>query len=255
MSSSSSSSSTDLDNSFRHKLSRVPAWIPAAAFAGTTIALAIPMIVLARQRHTILRKGLSESSAPPPLRRASAGSTSGGLVGPRIQTSLASSTPSTTSKDEFSSPGTGELLSVVSKADLSTAMFAGKALAIATGIVTVSGIVIVTSVKAILGVNDTKEFADKVRMIMWRNLPGLTSHIHRPPSPDERDIFSEDRSTISTPPEEWSWFDAEKRLQAAWDRGFSEWVKAAAAELEAELRIERAKRSKEYEDAEAKRRR
>lgn len=86
-----------------------------------------------------------------------------------------------------------------------------------------------------------------MRLAIWRRLPGLTSKIHRPPEVDDEGVpISESHE----PDLEWSWEDAEKRLQAAYDEGgFPAWVQAAMHELEAELKVERARRQKEYESA------
>ncbi|KAG6856612.1 hypothetical protein H0H87_002567 [Tephrocybe sp. NHM501043] len=139
----------------------------------------------------------------------------------------------------------------MSRVDFSTAMYAGKAFAIATGIVTVGGVVLTLGVKSILGVQDTKEFADRMRMLVWRGLPSLTSQIHRPPEEDDEGV-PVPRSNEPDPT--WKWEEAEKRLQEAYDRGgFPAWVQTAMKEVEDELKVERARRQREYDLAEAKR--
>jgi hypothetical protein len=52
------------------------------------------------------------------------------------------------------SPRVGELVSAISKVDISTAMYAGKAFLIATGIVAVGGLTLSLGVKALMGVED-----------------------------------------------------------------------------------------------------
>lgn len=66
-----------------------------------------------------------------------------------MQTTVAES-----SAVEHSSPGTGELLSAISKVDFSTAIYAGKAFGIATGLVTVGAVALTLGVKAVMGVED-----------------------------------------------------------------------------------------------------
>lgn len=96
----------------------------------------------------------------------------------------------------------------------------------------------------------TREFAHRMRMAIWTKLPGLTSRIHRPPE-------TEDELAGTTPEDfhdaNWNWEDAEKRLQAAYEKGgFPAWAAMALKEMEAEGRIERARRQKEYELASGK---
>ncbi|KAF5380071.1 hypothetical protein D9615_006262 [Tricholomella constricta] len=214
---------------------------------GTSIALAIPLVFLARQRKNVIRKALNESSTAPPRRR---GPASTGIAA-RKPISTASGTAETTSSSsstEFKSPGTGELLSAISRVDFSTAIFAGKAFAIATGIVTVGGVALAVGVKSMMGVSDTREFADRMRMIVWRGLPSLTSKIHRPPEVGDEGV----PVPVSMEPDPtWTWEEAEKRLQAAYDKGgFPAWVQTAMKEMEDELKVERARRQREYDLAE-----
>jgi hypothetical protein len=54
------------------------------------------------------------------------------------------------------SPRVGELVSAISKTDLSTAVYAGKAFMIATGIVTVGAVAISFGVKTVMGVKDVR---------------------------------------------------------------------------------------------------
>ncbi|KAF8056533.1 hypothetical protein FPV67DRAFT_640644 [Lyophyllum atratum] len=222
------------------KSSRRIAWIPLAAFAGTTVALAIPLVMLARRRQNILRKSLNESSVAPPRRH---GTTSGG----RFASKPAAVLESSKSKSTALHASQGELLSEVSKTDLGGALFAGKAFAIATGIVTVGGVALTLGVKTVMGVRDTKEFGERMRMAVWKALPSLTTQIHRPPEVDDLGIPYTDSSE---PDPTWDWEAAEKRLQAAYaDGGFPAWLQTALKETEAEVKLERARRQKEYERA------
>ncbi|KAG6867886.1 hypothetical protein C0993_009817 [Termitomyces sp. T159_Od127] len=223
---------------------RVSAWIPVAAFAGTSIALAIPLVALARQRNSVLRKALSETNAAPPRRSVNLGRLNRAST-PSSQTTEAGASV------HFSAPGTGELLSAISKVDSSTAIWAGKAFMIATGIVTVGGVALVVGVKSMMGVKDTKDFANRMRMLVWRCLPSLTSQIHRLPDEDDQ---SAPHSKSLDPDPTWKWEEAEKRLQASYQEGgFPAWTETAMKELESEVKIERARRQKEYESAEANR--
>lgn len=99
------------------------------------------------------------------------------------------------------------------------------------------------------GFYQTREFAQRMRLAIWRRLPSLTSQIHRPPDLDDDGV----PIIESDPDPSWNWPDAEKRLQAAYDQGgFPAWAQAAMKEMEAELKIERAKRQRELDEAERK---
>ncbi|KAG6879388.1 hypothetical protein C0992_003102 [Termitomyces sp. T32_za158] len=215
------------------------------SFVGTSIALAVPLVALARQRNSVLRKALSKTNAAPPRRSVNAGRFNRAST-PSVQTSETGA-----SSVHFSSPGTGELLSAISKADSSTAVWAGKAFAIATGIVTVGGIALVVGVKSMMGVKDTKDFANRMRTLICCCLPSLSSQIHRPPDDSDQGVpISESLDPDPT----WKWEEAEKRLQASYkEGGFTAWTETAMKELEDEVKIERARRQKEYENAEANR--
>ncbi|KAF9456428.1 hypothetical protein BDZ94DRAFT_1315165 [Collybia nuda] len=223
--------------------SRVPPWIPIAAFVGTSFALGIPLIYLARQRTSVARTLLKKSSAAPPRRTGGSTTPLGRKSGASASETASASTSSTV---EHSSPGTGELLSAISRVDFSTAIYAGKAFGIATGIVTVSAVALTLGVKNVMGVQDTQEFAQRMRLAVWRRLPSLTSKIHRPPDSDE-----DGGSVIDSEPDPtWNWPDAEKRLQVAYEQGgLPAWLQAAMKEMEAELNVERAKRQRESDEA------
>ncbi len=97
--------------------------------------------------------------------------------------------------------------------------------------------------------SQTKEFADRMRLTILTYMPALSSRIHRLVDPGD---ITESPS-VHPPPRidikdsvqhtEWAWPDAEKRLQAAFERdGFSGWAEAALREIEAEGQSERMKR-------------
>ncbi|KAG6853552.1 hypothetical protein C0991_003344 [Blastosporella zonata] len=208
-------------------------------FAGTSIALALPLVFLARQRKQVLRKALTESNAAPPRRSTKAVSV------PRPSTFVYGGSEVKSSSSHFSTPGTSELLSAISKVDLSTGVYAGKAFAIATGIVTVGGVALTLGVKSLMGVEDTKEFAARMRTLVWRGLPGLTHQIHRPPEEDDLGVPV---SRSMEPDPTWKWEEAEKRMQDAYDKGgFPAWIQTAMKEMEDELNVERARRQREDE--------
>lgn len=94
-----------------------------------------------------------------------------------------------------------------------------------------------------------------MRLAVLTRLPVLSSRIHRPPEPEDGDALlpppqalrSESSDTLSTSAQptsdEWSWAAAEQRLRVAFEKhGFTGWAAAVMQELEAEGRVERAKR-------------
>ena len=103
-----------------------------------------------------------------------------------------------------------------------------------------------------------------MRAAVLARLPALSARIHRTPVPEDDETILPLPSPTSqvsptAPPhisldestpipsgqdtEEWSWPAAEARLKAAFDaHGFYGWAEAAMRELEAEGRVERAKR-------------
>ena len=94
----------------------------------------------------------------------------------------------------------------------------------------------------------TKEFADRMRILVWRSLPSLTSQIHRPPDENDQGLPN---SESSEPDPTWKWEEAERRLQASYrEGGFTAWIETATKELDNEVMIERARRQKEYESVE-----
>ena len=77
-------------------------------------------------------------------------------------------------------------------------------------------------------------------------MPELSSRIHRPTNESD-DIFYRTSSDMNdAEATNWAWPDAEKRLQAAFEKhGFSGWAEAAVKELELEGRAERLRRGHE----------
>ncbi|KAF8997062.1 hypothetical protein BDQ17DRAFT_1249047 [Cyathus striatus] len=225
--------------------SKVPLWLPISAFIGTSLALAIPLFMLRKQRgSTLLRTSLKNSEAPPPRRTgASAGS---GARTP-LTKPPSTSTPTTEAKPDFSSASTGELLAAISRVDFSTAIYAGKAFAIATGLVSVFGIVLTFGVKATMGVQDAQEFGQRMRSMLSHTVPSLSSRINRPPETDEerREVYDVVIPGTNVH-ENWTWEAAEERMKKAYEEGgFALWMKTALREMEAERRVEQAKRERE----------
>ncbi|CAA7265063.1 unnamed protein product [Cyclocybe aegerita] len=243
-----------LDALERRPLTKVPPWIPVSAFIGTSLAIAIPLLVLRRQRASFKRLSLSSSSAAPPPRR---GPATGSRTSSLPRTSGSTLEHSTLQREvpifaesepDRTSPSMGEMVSALSKLNASTAWMAAKAFTIATGLVTVGGVVLAWGVKEGMGVRDAREFGQRMRHILYTTLPSLSTRIHRPPETDEErhDVHSLAPFGIE---QEWSWEDAERRMNRAYEEGgFTLWAQTALREIEAEARVERAKMEKELDE-------
>ena len=96
-----------------------------------------------------------------------------------------------------------------------------------------------------------------MRSLVWSHLPGLTAQIHRPlrdsdsPPPPSNDDDLGFVDELDEPDHNWTWEEAEKRLQAVYDQGgMPAWIKAAVAEMAAEAKVERARRLRGQGDVE-----
>lgn len=95
----------------------------------------------------------------------------------------------------------------------------------------------------------TEQFARRVRYELATRMPVLSSRIHRtlggsvPPAPDASASTPHLQRAEGTGELEWSWPDAERRLEDAYERGgFGGWADAALREVEDEGKVERARR-------------
>ena len=115
---------------------------------GTSLALAIPFVMLRRQR-AVLQMTLRENNAPPPRRIK--------LSASHNIRRTSTSTPAPSSQDNIFTDSDGaspSMMTAFSHLNASTGILAAKAFAIATGIVAVSGVTLVLCVKEVLGVKD-----------------------------------------------------------------------------------------------------
>ncbi|PPQ71935.1 hypothetical protein CVT24_007909 [Panaeolus cyanescens] len=236
------------------RLTRVPAWVPLAAFVGTSAALAIPLFMIYRRKGKALRVALNSNVTTPPPRR------SGTVTTSQLKANLASSSASAAtakepvfeSSSEGLSPGTSELMHALSKMDKSTGLMAAKAFGIATALVVTGGVGLALGVKSLTGVQDAREFGQLMRTTLYSSLPSLSTQIRRSPESEEERLDSLRLVPLGTE-DTWSWPEAEKRLKRAYDEGgFPLWAQAALREMEAELRMERKKREREVQEREAR---
>ncbi|KAI8971316.1 hypothetical protein BD414DRAFT_500920 [Trametes punicea] len=219
----------------------VPKWVPVALLAFSTAALTVPIIMLRRHRAATLGKALAQAPPPPTRRSASAGV-------PIVNSNSTPLPPSQLRMSQSASRGTAE-----PEDNFNGALHCAKAFGIATLLVGVGATATVWGIRRYMGVETTQEFADRMRLAILKRMPVLSARIHRPPNPEDGaasvPIEPVADQALSPPPipqedlEEWTWPAAERRLKEAFERdGFSGWAAAVLRELEAEGRLERAKR-------------
>ena len=94
-----------------------------------------------------------------------------------------------------------------------------------------------------------REFGSKMRFFLWKAMPSLTARIHRAPEMEE-ERRQLDHVVSAGHEEEWNWEKAQRRLELAYNTGgFTLWAQMAMREVEAEARVERAKREKEFRES------
>ncbi|EJF58149.1 hypothetical protein DICSQDRAFT_173240 [Dichomitus squalens LYAD-421 SS1] len=218
----------------------IPKWVPVALLAFSSAALIVPIVMLRRHRAATLGKALAD--APPPPRRT---------VSKGIPMANPTTKPPVFSiRDPVPSTSTSASSSMAAKAEdnFNGALHSAKAFGIATLMVGAGAAATVYGVRQYMGVQTTHEFANRMRDAILTRMPSLSARIYRPPKAEDGDPLllpdpPEESSSTLDAAEEWSWPEAERRLREAFDKhGFYGWAAAAMHELEAEGRIERAKR-------------
>ncbi|KAK2460183.1 hypothetical protein APHAL10511_007774 [Amanita phalloides] len=196
-------------------------WVPLAMVAGTTVVLAVPLLWLLRRR--------SPSTHQLPTTAVSALNFARGQCTPTTTpTATASSKPSSSSS---SLPG---FFSAISQSDASTALFATKALGIATCLVAVSGLGMAWGAKSTLGIQDMHEFAHLARETVSTHLPSLSARIYRLPQCDaERAPIQSTHSSAGKPES-----GSDAQAAAAWD------MERVMKQLDSDLENEHLKRFK-----------
>jgi len=227
------------------KKSQFSVWLPISAFIGTSLALAIPLFMLNRQRigKNTLQFSLKTSQKTPPPPRRSTTTTTPSTLRTTSKEGLAETTLESSDSSSSSSPGLREMISAISQMNQSTALLAAKAFFIATGLVAIGGITFTWAVKTTLGVEDAREFGQKMRSTLQATVPGLRSRLYRPPDTDDEHYQIQTQHAIE---QDWNWEEAEERLKKAYEQGgITLWAQTALTELEAEAEVERTKRDRE----------
>ena len=250
--------------------------------AVTTAALAVPLVLLRRQRlrASVLSKSASSSmvTSAPPVRRAPRRGVPSSAPPPHVASAL---TPASTHSVEASSPlqsSSGASSRVAKEDSFDGALFSLKAFGIATALVVAGGAAGVWGVKTYFGVRDvrnakpffpcrtltpaqTQEFASAMRLTLLTKWPLLASRIHRAsdsaplpppislppvmmPSAPEPDADPPLPPRTAFPEADgWTWPAAQARLAAAYEHGgVAQFAETAAGELEAEAELERRRR-------------
>ncbi|KZT07910.1 uncharacterized protein LAESUDRAFT_697949 [Laetiporus sulphureus 93-53] len=236
------------------KKESVPIWVPLTLIAFSTAALVVPIVLFRRQRAALLEQSLAKP--PPPPRRTNVGVTPparttllGSAPPPRRSTTpsaaLPSSVPSSADTAKLETEAAGDYFNGV--------LYSAKAFVIATTLVGVGAVATVWGVKTALGVRDTQEFAQRMRLLIMDSMPNLSARIHQALHDEEERAFPSEAITHTITNEnmdanskasiEWSWPDAETRLKAAFEKdGLVGWGEAVLHELETEAKINRSKR-------------
>ncbi|KAF8260141.1 hypothetical protein EI94DRAFT_1749425 [Lactarius quietus] len=242
-------------------------WVPVSMLAVTTAALAVPLVLLRRQRTCAyaLRKSGSSSivtSAPPARRTPRRGVPSAAPPPRTASPALTPESTKTTHSVEASSAlqsSSGAPSREANEDSFNGALYSLKAFSIATALVVAGGATSLWGVKTYLGVRDTQEFASAMRLTLLTKWPLLASRIHRasdsaplpPPIPLPAMISSTSEPDAGPSPlpaevpevDRWTWPAAQARLAAAYEHGgVARFAEAAVGELEAEAELERRKR-------------
>ncbi|KAJ3563139.1 hypothetical protein NP233_g9137 [Leucocoprinus birnbaumii] len=236
----------------------MPAWLPISIFLGTSLAVGLPILMFRRARATAFKMSIDDPSAAPPRRVLVSSSSPAPVTISRTANSSSRrfrslpTTPTTSSTTEFKdSPSEWDshpsLLTALSKSTTSNALLAGKAFLIATTLVGIGAFGVVSAVQHLTGAHTVADFARLMRFWTDQNLRPITDRIHRPPeNEEERKTALEIAAFGMGEDEEWTWEEAEKRMKKAYEEGgFSLWGQVALRELEAEARVERARRRRE----------
>jgi len=192
------------------------------------------------------RISLKNSQAPPPPRRSNTTLTP--LRGTITTSSTSKQDLGATSEHSDASSSLG-IMYAISQMNQSTALLAAKAFLIATGLVAFGGVTFTWGVKTTLGVEDAREFGQKMRSVLQTTLPGLRSRLYRPPETEIDDERYEIETRGVAIDQEWKWEEANERLKKAYkEGGIGVWAQTALTELEAETRMQR-KREQEVASA------
>ncbi|THH10623.1 hypothetical protein EW145_g1193 [Phellinidium pouzarii] len=238
------------DGSGRQK---VPRWLPVSLLAVTSVALAVPAVLLWRQKRSLgLQKltvlGGNKGTPPPARRRGGAG---WGTLPSQSQTEAVSTSSSSTGVSLPSSPpprrrkfgarvvGVSEASSRLSSSpksanvipqssEASASLFDSPLLSlgafgVATGLVGVSAVLGVWGVQRWMGVDNVDQFAARIRQLLLVHMPGLSSRIHRAANDTDGYLLPDSpersREHETREPHNWTWHAAEERLRLAFKRG------------------------------------
>ncbi|KAI5121987.1 hypothetical protein M0805_001820 [Coniferiporia weirii] len=256
---------------------KVPRWLPVSLLAVTTVALAVPAVLLWRQKRSLGLQsqpiiGKKHSSTPPVRRR---GGTGWGTISPRPQAESVSGPSTASSSSSVSpppprratprakltsvgvapsrSPSAPKLANMKSESPdasgslLDSPLMSLGALGLATAAVGIAATLGVWGVQRSMGVDNVDQFAARMRHLLLTHMPTLSSRIYRTAEDPDTSLLSDGPERAGEPGsgevEGWAWEAAEDRLTSAFERGgVREWAERALVELEAEEKVERSRR-------------
>ncbi|KAF8587798.1 hypothetical protein K439DRAFT_756400 [Ramaria rubella] len=230
---------------------KAPIAVPITLVAFGVTGVVVPLLLLRRARSRGPANDLRNAS--PPIRRISALSPAVGRA-TVLESSLPHETSQIVERTERPDPDNGKAHE--NAHSTGAALYALKALGIATCIVGASATVGVFAVRWGMDVQTMEEFATRIGGTIRSWTPGLSSRIYRTPSPsDPFPITNLNISTLlprntTSPPDlssetgkeeqdAWQAGVYERLAQAYKEGGLARWMEAAEKELEIEERIER----------------
>lgn len=180
---------------------KLPPWAPFAFIAGASAALIVPLFWLRRQRGRALAHHQTTVTHNPTT-AISAVHFARGLRAPTTTTTTSASPTPERSSLASDHPS---VFTALSHADTSTALFAAKALGIATLLVAFSGVGLTWTVKTMTGIDNVRntrssgqsyslyffqihDFGHLAKHLVQTHLPSLSENIYRVPETSEEHI-------------------------------------------------------------------
>ncbi|KAJ4490827.1 hypothetical protein J3R30DRAFT_3425530 [Lentinula aciculospora] len=209
-------------------------WFGVSLGAAIAAALAVPSVLYLKRKNNI-----KLSTRPVTRRRQTPMNASlKSLASKRISSSNAahSSAKMNVRISPLNNIPESPPVDVESKSEFNPALYTIGAFGIATLLVSVGAVASIWTVKTAMGVENTKEFARKMRRLVLLHMPILSVRIHRALENDEDDGGRENTA-------DWNWEDGERRLKDAFEKdGIVAWAEVVLKEIQAEERLERLRR-------------
>lgn len=220
--------------------------IPKVVLGLAVVAIVGPLFLLRRLHARSARLDL-ELPAPPVRRAGSIGAVSIAPVpGPSASSTSGGSFGFSGEDDDDWGVRPPPLPEGIEEegSQLANTLYAFKAIGVATAVVLASGAGLVFGAKTLLGVQDTDDFARRIRAVMPHAMPVLNERMDTSLKNDAS-TGSDAQAVLQTGEPAWTWTEAQVRLTRAYDEGgAARWTEQLAREAEAEARVELAKRQR-----------